>query len=754
MTRPRGLLAALLLLFSVALLPEAAGGAPSTEKLDGDLARLAERGGSEKVRVVVETSGGRAGPRGAVAAFGGAVEGEHAHLVQASVPAVALRALAARDDVRYVRRPLRFIPLGVPGEGIAATNASAWHASGWEGAGVKVAVIDLGFAGYTLRQASGDLPASLRTNTEFCGTEFASGERHGTAVAEIVHEMAPEAELFLICIRSEVDLGRAAEYVKRNGIDVVNFSVGTFNSSRGDGSGGPGTPDAVVADLRSGGVLWVNSAGNQAQQHWSGAFSDLDRDRFHEFAGGQEVNTVVVPRKEGGVPGSVCAYLKWDEWAAPTSDFDLHLGNVRSSDPTVSTPTDDLCFENTTTAPQLASIRIERLRGSGAPRLDLFVVGGSALDYRVLEGSLPEPASSPAALAVGAICWQGDALASYSSRGPTISSATNPAGFTKPDLAAPDSVSSATYGLFSSCGGSPGFSGTSASAPHVAGAAALAAQASPQSGPAALQSWLEQRAGDLGATGKDNSYGWGKLSLGSPPAGAPFPPPPPQPPPPPPAARADVTPPTAPSLRAPATALQRRFPVAWRASDGETGVATYRVRYRRAGIGTVFGSRLSWTTTRATSDVFPGAPGYTYCFSAQATDVAGNTSAWSAERCSAVPLDDRALTRRGGWARRTGSGYYLATYTVSRTRGAALVRNGIRAKRLALVATRCAGCGTVKVLWNGRLLRTIDLRSATTRKRQLVNVARFGSVRSGTLKIVVASARRPVKIEGVAASKT
>ena len=48
------------------------------------------------------------------------------------------------------------------------TNASAWQQRGQSGTGVKVAIVDLGFAGYASAQASGDLPVSL-TVIDYCG---------------------------------------------------------------------------------------------------------------------------------------------------------------------------------------------------------------------------------------------------------------------------------------------------------------------------------------------------------------------------------------------------------------------------------------------------------------------------------------------------------------------------------------------------------------------------------------------------------
>ena len=72
---------------------------------------------------------------------------------------------------------------------------------------------------------------------------------------------------------------------------IINHSAVWFNSSRGDGSGGPDTPDGIVADARSHGILWVNAAGNHAQRHWSGTFADSDGDGFHNFSGPDQGNT-------------------------------------------------------------------------------------------------------------------------------------------------------------------------------------------------------------------------------------------------------------------------------------------------------------------------------------------------------------------------------------------------------------------------------------------------------------------------------
>jgi hypothetical protein len=110
------------------------------------------------------------------------------------------------------------------------------------------------------------------------------------------------------------------------------------------------------------------------------------------------------------------------------------------------------------------------------------------------------------------------------------------------------------------------------------------------------------------------------------------------------------------------------------------------------------------------------------------------------------------LKHRGHWAKRKGGGYFLGAFSVTSTQGANLVLPNVRAKRLAIVVTRCPGCGTIKVFFRNKLLRKIRLRAGAIRKRQIVDLAIFNAVRSGTLRALVTSSGRPVKIEGVGVS--
>lgn len=125
-------------------------------------------------------------------------------------------------------------------------------------------------------------------------------------------------------------------------------------------------------------------------------------------------------------------------------------------------------------------------------------------------GTIGSPASADAALAVGAVT-KSDRLADFSSQGPRTGD-----GAIKPDLTAPGVEITAARGR-DAAAGPPGeagttMSGTSMAAPHVAGAAAIVAQAQPDLSATALKSALMATARP--ATGLDVfAQGAGRLDL-------------------------------------------------------------------------------------------------------------------------------------------------------------------------------------------------------------------------------------------------
>ncbi|MCK4419965.1 S8 family serine peptidase, partial [Candidatus Aerophobetes bacterium] len=111
------------------------------------------------------------------------------------------------------------------------------------------------------------------------------------------------------------------------------------------------------------------------------------------------------------------------------------------------------------------------------------------------------PADATGAVAVGYIHignWTTGPQGPRSSQGPTND------GRVKPDIMGPANVSSFTWGR----GGY-----TSAATPHISGAAVLVLSRYPDYTLDQLQSALEGWAVDMGGSGKDNIYGFGRLRL-------------------------------------------------------------------------------------------------------------------------------------------------------------------------------------------------------------------------------------------------
>lgn len=396
------------------------------------------------------------------------------------------------------------------GQGVNVTEANKWQDGGLTGEGVKVGILDLGFGGYE-ELLGRELPENV-TAEAFGDPYNFDTEVHGTACAEIVHEMAPDAELYLAYYDgSDVAMGLAVEWLMSQGVDIISNSTGSNGLTPMDGTGFAAD---LVNQAYDAGIFWVNAAGNEADVHWRGQFSDGNGDSIHEFTS----DTDVLPFIPFGPGVQTQIILSWDDWQNVNQDYDLALldkdGNLiaKSEEPQDGQPgqlpAEGFLYEFEDNAVYLLAIQNYNNEASGNATFDLFIHGGIMHpDLVVAERSLSSPSDARGAFAVGAVNWADDVLEPYSSQGPTAD------GRTKPDLSAPSVVDSASY--------TPeAFDGTSAAAPHVAGAAALLLEAFPEYSPDDLAVFLQERSKDLGPTGPDDAFGAGRLALGNAPAEA------------------------------------------------------------------------------------------------------------------------------------------------------------------------------------------------------------------------------------------
>ncbi len=431
---------------------------------------------------------------------------------QSEEPGRIFRQLAGLEHVIAVRVPALHAPQGsrIPGEGVGVIGAEAWHRAGFTGAGVRIGVLDMGFGGYQ-DLLGRELPGEVTVATF---GDWDPEETHGTACAEIIHEIAPGAELFFAWYDgSDAAEGEAVDWLLSQGVHIISHSAGGIIGPRD----GTGWQARLVDSVAAWGILWVNSSGNEAQSHYRGVFTDQDGDNIHEFAPGQEAMPLYLYSRV------VKVILMWDDvWGGASQDYELYIIDERGNPLAASENTQDggwgqEPFEGIIYRwdGEDIFVLVTVYAADRAATLDIFVHGADVA-YPSPEYSLAIPADAVGALAVGAAEWQGDALAEYSSRGPTAD------GRLKPEISAPTAVSGATY--------EEPFEGTSASAPHVAGAAALVWQAYPEFSRQQVIDFLLTHAVDRGPRGPDTGYGYGRLQLPAPPslAGAPSPVPTPE----------------------------------------------------------------------------------------------------------------------------------------------------------------------------------------------------------------------------------
>ena len=128
--------------------------------------RMAVTTEAGSIRVVVETLPGHADDVTQLAKeLEVPVEAVYENLVQLLAPVSLFETLAGADSVMFIRFPYESVPLGsVTGEGVSLIGADSWHAAGFTGTGVKVAILDSGFEGYTSLLGS-ELPPSVITHS-------------------------------------------------------------------------------------------------------------------------------------------------------------------------------------------------------------------------------------------------------------------------------------------------------------------------------------------------------------------------------------------------------------------------------------------------------------------------------------------------------------------------------------------------------------------------------------------------------------
>ncbi len=392
-------------------------------------------------------------------------------------------------------------------------------ALGVTGAGVKVGVISDGVDYWAKVSGSPhyDLPATIHVNPSMPG-----GGNEGVALLEIIHDLAPQAELYFSGPRYSWEMVDSIDWLVASGVDVIIDDVSFFDQ--------PFFEDGPIAKaaLRAvgSGAVYVTSAGNYAQTHFQGQYvSQGDDSDLHLFQVESADNILRVQVPTGQ---NVRGALQWsDPWGASSNDYDLLLYGWTGTDWTlvaasaVTQDGNDAPFEfvSYTNTPGYSLLGWAINKASGAAReLEFYTFGGiTAIDGDdiVAADSIFGQAAVGPVLSVAAVDSAdsgNDTVEIFSSRGPsTIYTNFDTQTSTRRnslDVTAVDRVETkiGELGYFFNP-----FFGTSASAPHVAGIAALLLEYDSSLSPAEIHDMICDNAVDIMAPGYDADSGFGRL---------------------------------------------------------------------------------------------------------------------------------------------------------------------------------------------------------------------------------------------------
>jgi len=405
---------------------------------------------------------------------------------------------------------------------------------GVNGAGVKIGVLSDSVDHLAASIASGDLPPVVEV---LPGQSGVPGSGEGTAMLEIIHDLAPGAQLaFATAFISDQSFADNIRALREAGCDIIVDDIIYANESPFQ----DGVIAQAVNEVTADGAFYFSSAGNDGNFNdgtssvWEGDFraggtlASLPGGIVHNFGAG------VISNRVESAPSFVLAMFWSDPLGASGNDYDFFIFNNTLTtilDAGVDTQDgDDDPFE--ITFPAFANERVVILRVNGAENRALHLNNFGGQFALATSGSTHGHSTAARAFGVAAVA------ASLASGGAFSGGPTNPvelfssdgnrrvfrdflgAEYTpgnvlfaggggqnrrKPDLAAADGVVTTVPGFIP-------FFGTSAAAPHAAAIAGLVKSAKPNTTANRMRQVLTNTALDIEAAGVDRDSGAGIVS--------------------------------------------------------------------------------------------------------------------------------------------------------------------------------------------------------------------------------------------------
>jgi Subtilase family len=443
-----------------------------------------------------------------------------------------------------------FSPINT-GQGSKTTEGDATHLAylarllyGVDGTGIKIGVLSDGVNGLSSSQSRGDLgPVTVLPGQGGHGGE-------GTALLEIIHDLAPGAQLyFATAFGGTAQYGQNIRDLRAAGCDIIIDDASYFEESAfQDGqsahawtTSNGGLVTQAVNHVTASGAIYFSSAGNDGNVAygtgavWEGDFLDGGADpggtpgHFHDFGGGWLGNYVWDSDER--------LTLKWaDPLGGSANDYDLFLFNadataILSSSTNIQDGTQDpyesvsgrsdaylVIWKSNDAAPRFLNLSAHRgrlnivtngqIHGHAAAAQAIAVAATPVAAPR--DTGTPGPYPNPFTTA--------NTVESFTSDGPrrmffqadgtpyTPGNFSSTGGIVRqtPVITAADGVSVTGFSFITGP-----FYGTSAAVPHAAAIAALVMQSRPGITPAEVRAALIASAIDIEAPGVDVNSGAG-----------------------------------------------------------------------------------------------------------------------------------------------------------------------------------------------------------------------------------------------------
>ena len=447
----------------------------------------------------------------------------------------------------------------VTSEGDATHRAADVRSTfGYQGQGIKIGVLSDSYnsvGGAAADVASGDLPGVGNPDgdvTPVTVLEEGSGADEGRAMLQVIHDLAPKAQLFFAtAFNGEADFANNIKVLRNTyHCDIICDDVFYYDE--------PAFQDGIIAQavdsVTASGALYFSSAGNSGSLAkgtsgvFEGDFNDAGSLPFPGSTKGGTIHnfgTVSAPLNGDVITlaGTSVYNLTWsDSYGTSSNDYDLFLvsaaGTVKTSSTNIQNGTQNP-YEGFSASVISNSDRLVVFKTTGAAIRAFHLNSNRGTLSKATNGQTSGHASAINAFCMAATPAAGAFQAGYpkgpypgpfvatnmvepfSSDGPRKifykpdGSPISAGKFTfasnggttlaKPELTAADGTKT-TLSRFS---GLNPFYGTSCAAPHAGAIAALLLSANPSQTPAQIRTILTSTALDIESSGYDNVSGFG-----------------------------------------------------------------------------------------------------------------------------------------------------------------------------------------------------------------------------------------------------